>query len=284
MEILDVLEAAECSANLAGEIANKISKSMSCCTSSLICGKSIGLIFDIIFVFVFWINGYSNDCDYDVCGPLYDACDALCGDDTYDTNTDYNDYDYDYYWDTECFGPCYEQCSDCEYYQMMAILFLTIVCAERVPMLIVLPIMYCSCEDCLEDITKGDEVKNMCIKVSSFNLTEFLVKINQYRRQQREVDYCDVTQFVLSFILFGVAGFELFVCIYAFVQVWFSMTSNAIADALAVISFSLTLAGIVQEMIIMGRWMHWVCFYVCCFICAIGTISILLPGIILLSE
>eukprot|EP01084_Bolivina_argentea_P320471 556056_1 len=275
MEILDVLEAAECSANLAAEIANKIGKCMSCCTSSLICGKSIGLIFDIIFVFVFWINGYSNDCDYDVCGPLYDACDELCGDDTY---TDYDDYE----WHTKCFGPCYKQCGDCEYYQIMAILFLIIVCAERVPMLIVLPIMYCSCEDCLEDITKGDEVKNMCIKVSSFNLTEFLVKINQYRRQQREVDYCDVTQFVLACILFCVVGLELGVCIYAFVQVWFSMTSNAIADALAVISFSLTLAGIVQEMIIMGRWMHRRCCYVCCIIGVCGTIATLILGIILL--
>eukprot|EP01084_Bolivina_argentea_P214391 363975_1 len=277
MEILEVLDAAECSANIANGIATKIGKSITCCTTSLICGKLIGLIVDIIVVIILYINA-SSDCEHE-CDQLYSACNAAC---RYDSTS------------TECFAKCFEECSDCDpgYYEIMASMFLAVFCIERVSMLIIVPIMHCSCcKKFLQNITDNNEVKNMCMKVSSFNLTEFLVKIIEYRRLLRKVEYCDAAQFVISFILLCILTLEMWICVIVFMAVWDPVgmygsevsRNNSILDGLPICSFLFTAAGIVQQMIMMGKWMDQRCCYFCCFIGVGGSLATLILGTIFIA-
>eukprot|EP01084_Bolivina_argentea_P022699 42200_1 len=260
MEILEILDAVECGTEVAEKISSTMIRNL-CCGRTVFILKLLGLLFDLfmfgIYFYKLWYDPLCHPSN-SYCSDLNQVCEDIC-----DYIINYENY-------YECLDTCYTECAHCDGVEVIFWGLAFIIVVERIPMIFIIPTMYCMYGDYLDEITE-EKGRKMCLKLSFFNLTEFLSKIVDYQKYKSWRSGLKI-RFILFLSSGSVVGLSVVVWIWTII--FFGSSNLGLIDKLErilpQISILLALIGSGQQMIVIGKAFGKLCCCLCCILVCLG--------------
>eukprot|EP01083_Nonionella_stella_P116180 345064_1 len=246
MEVLDILETAQCGACF---LVSCIAKYQTF-TPMIIIGKIIGFIIDILMFYV--IYGVSIQvCDESERELVASCCDS-CGYDLPDCLTGASRISCS---DDDCMniilGSCDLQSMDA---QMTVILLILLLSFERGPMIFILVVMKCTKwgRNYFDKMTQSEDETNEKVNVAMlnaalFNTEEYLAKVVHFNMKEKKKGFCHWCVWIAYFLMICLVAIVSIGCIgmvlprklvgnqwdkwesyFVAVWLWFTMASGAV--------------------------------------------------------